>query len=263
VPFESQKAADLNREIYEKMYYFALSESCQMAKESKPYEYFHGSPLSNGLFQFDMYNDFEYDALTIGLQEWDELRANIVSSGVRNSLLIAQMPTATTSQIMGNNESIDPLTSNIYRRVTLSGDFMVINKYMYNHLNELGLLSDEEFLNSVRMSQGSIQDRENIPLEVREIYKTCWEIPQKAVIDQSAERQRFIDQSQSLNLHVADLSFSKFSSMIHYGWSKKLKTGCYYLRSRSSAEAKKVLDRSNQPEQQAYVCTEDVCTACQ
>jgi ribonucleoside-diphosphate reductase alpha chain len=240
LPWTSKEAANLNKEIFENIYYAAATESMIGASDGvwrnvsiETYRSFHGSPISKGKLQFDLWNE---TPMTTYL-DWDELR-KLCSTGMRNSLLIAPMPTASTSQILGNNECFEPFTSNIYTRRVLAGDFMVVNKYLVNDLVKIGLWTSE-IRSSIIANNGSIQDLPEIPGELRELYKTAWEIPQKTLINMSRDRAPFICQSQSLNLFIADPSFSKVSSMHMYAWKKGLKTGCYYLRTKAVATAQK------------------------
>ena len=240
LPWTSKEAANLNKEIFENIYYAAASESMIGASSDEwrnisidTYPSFHGSPVNKGKLQFDLWNE---TPMTTYL-DWNQLRKQC-STGMRNSLLIAPMPTASTSQILGNNECFEPFTSNIYTRRVLAGDFMVVNKYLVNDLVKLGLWTSE-IRSSIIANNGSIQDLPEIPGELRELYKTAWEIPQKTLINMSRDRAPFICQSQSLNLFVADPSFSKVSSMHMYAWKKGLKTGCYYLRTKAVATAQK------------------------
>jgi ribonucleoside-diphosphate reductase alpha chain len=240
LPWTSKEAANLNKEIFENIYYAAATESMIRACSDEwrnisihTYPSFDNSPISKGNLQFDLWNE---TPMTTYL-DWNELRRQC-STGMRKSLLIAPMPTASTSQILGNNECFEPFTSNIYTRRVLAGDFMVVNKYLVNDLVKLGLWTSE-IRSSIIANNGSIQDLPEIPGELRELYKTAWEIPQKTLINMSRDRAPFICQSQSLNLFVADPSFSKVSSMHMYAWKKGLKTGCYYLRTKAVATAQK------------------------
>ncbi len=240
LPWSSKEATNLNKEIFENIYYAAAYESMFGASPEEwrniamyTYHSFHGSPISKGKLQFDLWNE---TPMTTYL-DWNELR-KLCSTGMRNSLLVAPMPTASTSQILGNNECFEPFTSNIYTRRVLAGDFMVVNKYLVNDLVKLGLWTSE-IRSAIIANNGSIQDLPEIPGELRELYKTAWEIPQKTLINMSRDRAPFICQSQSLNLFVADPSFSKVSSMHMYAWKKGLKTGCYYLRTKAVATAQK------------------------
>jgi len=230
-PFESPEATILNKQIFETIYYGALEASCELAAKLGPYETYPGSPISKGVLQQDMWHVKPTD-----LWDWDKLRAKIAQHGVRNSLLLAPMPTASTAQILGNNESIEAYTSNIYTRRVLSGEFMVVNHHLLKDLTEMGIW-DEQMKNQIIANNGSIQSVERIPKEIRDLYKTVWEISQKQVINMAADRGAYIDQSMSLNIHIADPNYGKLSSMHFYGWRKGLKTGMYYLRSRPAVNA--------------------------
>ncbi|MEP7376907.1 MAG: ribonucleoside-diphosphate reductase subunit alpha [Chitinophagaceae bacterium] len=233
LPFESDVAKVLNKNIFETIYYAALVASKNIAKDLGAYETFEGSPLSKGIFQFDMWNVQPSDRYN-----WDALRAEIKEHGVRNSLLLAPMPTASTSQILGNNECFEPYTSNIYNRRVLSGEFVVVNKHLLKDLMGLGLWSDS-MKQRIIAANGSVQNIEEIPANLKEIYKTVWEIKQRTIIDMSADRGAFICQSQSLNLFVEQPNFAKLSSMHFYTWKKGLKTGMYYLRTKAATDAVK------------------------
>ncbi len=229
-PFDSEEARILNKNIFETIYYAALCASKDMAKVEGPYETFQGSPISQGIFQFDMWNVTPSDRW-----DWETLRKEIMEHGVRNSLLVAPMPTASTSQILGNNECFEPYTSNIYTRRVLSGQFMVVNKHLLKDLIDQGLWS-EEMKNAIIANNGSIQSIEGIPQETKDLYKTAWEIKQRAIIDMAADRGAFIDQSQSLNLFMESPNYKKLTSAHFYAWEKGLKTGMYYLRSRPAVD---------------------------
>lgn len=229
-PFDSEEARILNTNIFETIYFAALTASKDIAKVEGPYESFKGSPISEGKFQFDMWN-----VTPTNRWDWDTLRNEIKQHGVRNSLLVAPMPTASTSQILGNNECFEPYTSNIYTRRVLSGQFMVVNKHLLKDLIEIGLWS-EEMKNAIIANNGSIQSIEGIPQEIKELYKTAWEIKQRAIIDMAADRGAFIDQSQSLNLFMESPNYKKLTSAHFYAWEKGLKTGMYYLRSRPAVD---------------------------
>ena len=231
-PFESQKARDLNALIFETIYHAALEESCQLAIEEGPYETFAGSPASEGTLQFDMWEDPKLG----GDYDWDSLKDAIKKHGLRNSLLVAPMPTASTSQILGNNECIEPYTTNIYLRRTLAGEFVVINKHLVRALEKVNLWS-VDMKNEIIRAGGSIQEIPTIPTEIKELFKTVWEIKQRAIIDMARDRGCFIDQSQSMNLFVENPTASKLSSMHMYAWKSGLKTGMYYLRSKAKARA--------------------------
>jgi ribonucleoside-diphosphate reductase alpha chain len=233
LPFESDMAKILNKNIFETIYYAALVASKNIAKELGAYETFEGSPLSKGIFQFDMWNAQPSDRY-----DWDALRSEIKEHGVRNSLLLAPMPTASTSQILGNNECFEPYTSNIYNRRVLSGEFVVVNKHLLKDLMSLGLWNDS-MKQRIIAANGSVQNIDEIPANLKEIYKTVWEIKQRTIIDMSADRGAFICQSQSLNLFVEQPNFAKLSSMHFYTWKKGLKTGMYYLRTKAATDAVK------------------------
>ncbi len=233
LPFDSEMAKLLNKNIFETIYYAALVASNQLAKENGAYETYEGSPVSKGIFQFDLWNIQPSDRYN-----WDELRASIKEHGVRNSLLLAPMPTASTSQILGNNECFEPYTSNIYNRRVLSGEFVVVNKHLLKDLMNLGLWN-ESMKQRIIAANGSVQNIDEIPANLKEIYKTVWEIKQRTLIDMSADRGAFICQSQSLNLFVEQPNFAKLSSMHFYTWKKGLKTGMYYLRTKAAADAVK------------------------
>ncbi|KAL1236458.1 Ribonucleoside-diphosphate reductase large subunit [Trichinella spiralis] len=221
----------LNKKIFETIYYAALESSCDLAKQFGPYETYQGSPASKGILQYDMWNVQPTD-----LWDWESLKCRIEKYGLRNSLLLAPMPTASTAQILGNNESVEAYTSNVYTRRVLSGEFQIVNHHLMKDLVELGLW-DESLKNEIIANKGSIQSIESIPAEIRELYKTVWEISQKCVIDMAAERGAFIDQSQSLNIHIAEPNYAKLTSMHFYGWKKGLKTGMYYLRTKPAVTA--------------------------
>jgi len=230
-PFESEEAQLLNKQIFETIYYGALEASCELAEKVGAYETYEGSPVSKGILQYDMWNVTPTD-----LHDWAALKAKIAKHGVRNSLLLAPMPTASTAQILGNNEGIEAYTSNIYSRRVLSGEFQVVNQHLLRDLTELDLW-DDEMKNKLIASNGSIQGIEEIPEDIKNLYKTVWEISQKTVLKMAADRGAFIDQSQSLNVHVAEPNFAKLSSMHFYGWQAGLKTGMYYLRTKAAASA--------------------------
>ena len=229
-PFESDEARILNTNIFETIYYAALCASKDLAKIDGAYESYQGSPISQGQLQFDLWN-----VTPSNRWNWEALRQEILQFGVRNSLLVAPMPTASTSQILGNNECFEPYTSNIYTRRVLSGQFLVVNKHLLKDLIELGLWS-EEMKNAIIANNGSIQSIEGIPQEVKDLYKTAWEIKQRAIIDMAADRGAFIDQSQSLNLFMESPNYKKLTSAHFYAWEKGLKTGMYYLRSRPAVD---------------------------
>jgi len=229
--FDSPEARKLNRDIFETIYYAALTSSKDLSIEFGAYETFPGSPVSEGILQFDMWNEKPSDRW-----EWDVLREEIKKHGVRNSLLVAPMPTASTAQILGNNECFEPYTTNIYTRRVLSGEFIVVNKHLMRDLVKLGLWG-ESLKNKIIAANGSVQDIAEIPQNLKEIYKTAWEISQKAVLDMAADRGAFIDQSQSLNIFMENANFGKLTSMHFYGWKKGLKTGMYYMRTKAATDA--------------------------
>jgi len=240
MPFGSPASVKLNKEIFETIYFGAVTASNEIAKELGPYETFEGSPMSKGIFQFDMWTQqgevFEGETLTSGRWDWESLRHDVVKYGVRNSLLVAPMPTASTAQILSNNESIEPFTSNIYARRVLSGEFPVINKYLVKDLIKLGLWNSQ-LINQIVANKGSIQNIDAIPNDLKTLYKTVWEMSQKILIDMAADRAPFIDQSQSMNLFMAEPEEEKVTSMHFYAWSKGLKTGLYYMRTQPAADA--------------------------
>jgi len=235
IPFESEEAKQLDREIFEAIYYGAMCASVDLAEKEGPYQSFKGSPLSKGQFQFDLWNEQPSDRWN-----WEELRERVKTHGARNSLLLAPMPTASTSQILGNNECFEPFTSNIYIRKTLSGEFPVVNKHLVKDLVKLGLWN-ENLRDRIIINNGSIQDINEIPDDIKIIYKTAWEMSQKVIIDHAAIRAPFICQSQSMNLFVQDANFAKLSSAHFYGWDKGLKTGSYYIRTKAATTAIKGL----------------------
>lgn len=233
-PFDSEEAQKLNRDIFETIYFASMETSMELAIEEGPYSSFEGSPVSQGIFQFDMW-DVTPDS---GLWNWDELREKVIKNGVRNSLLLAPMPTASTSQILGNNECFEPYTSNIYSRRVLSGEFVVVNKHLLRDLVKIGLWNDT-MKNKLIAANGSVQAIAEIPAHLKELYKTAWEIKQKTIIDMSADRGAYICQSQSLNIFMTDPNFAKLTSMHFYSWKAGLKTGMYYLRTKAAADAVK------------------------
>jgi ribonucleoside-diphosphate reductase alpha subunit len=251
--FDSDEARQLNKDIFETIYFAAVTESCNLAESLGAYETFKGSPISKGLFQFDLWN-------TTPSTRWDwaSLRERVKKSGVRNSLLVAPMPTASTSQILGNNECFEPYTSNLYTRRTLAGEHIVVNKHLMRDLVRLGLW-DEEMREMIMAANGSIQGIEVIPQQLRDVYKTAYEISQKVIIDMSAERGAYICQSQSLNVFMEAPNFGKLSSMHFYAWQKGLKTGMYYLRSKAATDPIKFT--LSKKHQQQFVKQEATATA--
>jgi ribonucleoside-diphosphate reductase alpha subunit len=234
LPFHSDEAKLVNKRVFETIYHAALEKSCELAQRDGPYETFVGSPASQGILQFDMWN---VDP-TNDRYDWTALKQKIMTHGIRNSLLMAPMPTASTSQILGYNECIEPITSNIYSRRTMAGEFILTNKYLMSDLLKLDLWNDK-IKNNIIANNGSVQHIETIPQEIREKYKTVWELPMKHLIDMSADRGAFICQSQSLNLWLEDPNYNTLTSMHFYSWSKGLKTGIYYLRRRARHQAQK------------------------
>ncbi|BBN00646.1 ribonucleoside-diphosphate reductase alpha chain [Marchantia polymorpha subsp. ruderalis] len=273
MPFDSEEGRQLNRDIFEAIYFHSLKTSCQLAEEEGTYETYPGSPVSKGVLQPDMWGVRTSD----DRWDWVGLRESVAKHGVRNSLLVAPMPTASTSQILGNNECFEPYTSNIYSRRVLSGEFMVVNKHLLMDLTDMGLWSPE-LKNKVIHYNGSIQKLDEIPENLKAIYRTVWEIKQRSLVDMAADRGAFIDQSQSLNIHMDQPNFGKLTSLHFYTWSKGLKTGMYYLRSRAAADAikftvdatnlvKPEVETSNNLESQMaqMVCSlenKDECMAC-
>ena len=240
MPFDSPEARRLNEDIFETIYFGAMEASMELSKVHGPYQTFKGSPVSKGIFQFDMWNVTPKS----GRWNWDQLKRDVKQFGVRNSLLLAPMPTASTSQILGNNECFEPYTSNVYTRRTLSGEFIIANKHLMKDLMSLGLWS-ETMRQKLIATNGSVQPIPEIPQNIKDIYRTVWEISQKSIIDMSADRGAYICQSQSLNIHLTNPNFGKLTSMHFYAWKKGLKTGMYYLRSTAAADAIKfTLDKS-------------------
>jgi ribonucleoside-diphosphate reductase alpha chain len=249
LPWTSDAAAKLNREIFENIYYAAVAESVDQSILANPvdqwrgidvevprrgaYATFEGSPASRGKLQYDLW---EQEPTQTPYLDWAYLKGKVARYGMRNSLLVAPMPTASTSQILGNNECIEPFTSNMYSRRVLSGEFVVINKYLVDDLVQRNLWTPD-IRSQIIANNGSIQSIIELPSELRDLYKTSWEIPMKTLINMAADRAPFICQSQSLNLFVAEPSYSKLSSMHVYAWKKGLKTGCYYLRTKAVAKA--------------------------
>ena len=230
-PFDSDEARQLNKDVFETIYYAACTASKDMAKEEGAYETFPGSPASEGKLQFDM-----WDVTPSDRWEWDILKEEIKEHGMRNSLLMAPMPTASTAQILGNNECFEPYTSNIYTRRTLSGEFIVVNKHLLRDLTKLGLW-DDDMKNRLIAANGSIQNIDEIPENLKVLYRTAWEIPQRAILDMAADRGAYICQSQSLNIFMENVNNSKLTSMHFYAWKKGLKTGMYYLRTKAATDA--------------------------
>ncbi len=274
MPFDSEEAKQLNKDIFEAIYFGAVTESCALAKRDGAYQTYEGSPASKGQLQYDLWNVTPSDRF-----DWAALKEEMAEHGLRNSLLLAPMPTASTSQILGNNECFEPYTSNIYTRRTLSGEYIIVNKHLLQDLIKLDMWNDE-VKEAMMASNGSIQHIEGIPQEIKDLYKTVWEISQKVIIDMAADRGAYICQSQSLNLFVQDANFGKLSSMHFYGWKKGLKTGMYYLRSKaavdpikftlSSKHQQKFVEKAGNEQEvmdleaaEGQVCTmEDGCLMC-
>ncbi len=238
LPFESDEADTLQKDIFETIYFAALTSSKDLSKEVGPYESISGSPIEKGIFQFEMWNKTDKDLS--GRWDWKKLRKEVVNYGVRNSLLVAPMPTASTAQILGNNEAFEPFTTNLYSRRTLSGEFIMINKHLVNDLLKLGMWN-EDIKKKLIMENGSVQNIPEIPTQMKEVYKTVWEMSQKRILQMAANRSIFIDQSQSLNLFIADATKAKLLAAHLFGWKLGLKTGMYYLRTRSAVDALKGL----------------------
>ncbi len=239
MPFDSAEARQLNKEIFETIYYAAMTASKDLAKVEGAYETWEGSPISKGVFQFDMWN-----VKPTNRWEWDVLREEVIKYGVRNSLLLAPMPTASTAQILGNNECFEPYTSNLYTRRVLSGEFIIVNKHLLRDLVKLGLWNPT-MRQKLMAANGSIQDIPEIPQDIKDLYKTAWELSQKAIIELAADRGAYICQSQSLNIFMENANFGKLTSMHFYGWKKGLKTGMYYLRTKAATNAIKfTVDKS-------------------
>ncbi|SDE50710.1 ribonucleoside-diphosphate reductase subunit alpha [Cellulophaga baltica] len=254
LPFTSDEAKAMNQEIFETLYFAAVTASMEMAKEEGAYSSYEGSPISQGEFQYNLWGI--KDEELSGRWDWDKLRKEVKKNGVRNSLLVAPMPTASTSQILGNNECFEPYTSNIYTRRVLSGEFIVVNKHLLEDLVNLGLWN-ENLKQELMRANGSIQHIDIIPQDIKELYKTVWELSMKDIIDMSRQRGYFIDQSQSLNLFMEGANFSKLTSMHFYAWKSGLKTGMYYLRTKSAVDAIKfTLDNTKKKEVPVSVAAE-------
>ena len=247
IAYESEEAKEINKLIFETIYFGALEASCELAQEKGAYETFKNSPISEGKFQFDLWN-----VNPSSKWDWETLRTKIKKYGVRNSLTTACMPTASTGIILGNTETFQIQTSNIYKRQTLSGEFLLVNRYLVNELSQMGLWN-KEMRDKIILENGSVENISEIPAELKEVYKTVWEVSQKTVIDMAADRAPFIDQTQSMNLWLSTPTFGKVNSMHMYAWKKGLKTGMYYLRSRSAVDAVKVTVSSEQAAKQAYI----------
>jgi ribonucleoside-diphosphate reductase alpha chain len=262
--FDSADARRLNKEIFETIYYASLTASADLAKQDGHYESYEGSPISKGILQHDLWG-----VETSSRWDWNSLRAKIKTYGVRNSLLMAPMPTASTSQILGNNECIEPVTSNIYTRRVLSGEFAMVNKHLVRDLIQLGLWN-EEMKDRIIAHNGSVQYIPEIPADMKELYRTVWEIKQKSILEMAADRGAFIDQSQSLNVHMEDTNFGKLSSLHFTAWKLGLKTGMYYLRTRPAVDAikftiKEPTQKTAAEQAAAMVCSlenPEACVSC-
>merc|ERR1712165_410096 len=230
LPFESEGARRLNTEIFETIYFAALDASCELAVLEGPYESFQGSPASKGQLQFDLWGVKPKS----GRWDWNALKEKIAKHGMRNSLLVAPMPTASTAQILGNNESFEPYTQNLYVRRTLSGEFVQVNRHLLRDLIKRGLWTDD-MRTQLIAHNGSVQQL-GLPADLKELYKTVWEVKQRTVLDMAADRGAYIDQSQSLNIHMVDATQAKLSSMHFHGWQLGLKTGMYYLRTKAATD---------------------------
>ena len=256
MPFTSEKAKELNQDIFETLYFAALNASVEESKKNGPYKTYKGSPVSKGEFQHNMWGI--KDEELSGRWDWTKLRKDVLKHGVRNSLLVAPMPTASTSQILGNNECFEPYTSNLYTRRVLSGEFIIVNKHLLKDLVELGLWN-EDMKHELMRSNGSIQDIKQIPDDLKELYRTVWEMSMKDIIDMARHRGYFIDQSQSLNLFMEGATMSKLTSMHFYAWKSGLKTGMYYLRTKSAVDAIKfTLEKKDKAEVEETVEVETV-----
>jgi ribonucleoside-diphosphate reductase subunit M1 len=255
MPFDSPEAKLLNQQIFETIYHGGLEASCELAAKHGTYGSYEGSPVSKGELQYDMWG-----VTPTELQDWAGLKAKIAEHGVRNSLLLAPMPTASTAQILGNNEACEPFTSNVYARRVLSGEFQCVNKHLLKDLSDLGLWN-EDMKNMLVANNGSVQAIPGIPANIKALYKTVWEISQKTLIDMAADRGAFIDQSQSFNVHIADPNFAKLTSMHFYAWKKGLKTGMYYLRTKAAAAAIQfTVDKTKIKEQAEKNAADMVCS---
>ena len=259
-PFDSPEARDLNRDIFETIYFAALTSSCDLAKIDGPYDSYDGSLVSQGYLQFDMWG-----VVPSNRWDWAALRQEIAKHGLRNSLLLAPMPTASTAQILGNNECFEPFTTNIYSRRVLSGEFPMVNQYLLRDLMANDLW-DADMRNEILKNNGSVKNISRIPEEIRALYKTVWEIPQRCLIDMAADRGAFIDQSQSLNLFMTDPTYAKLTSMHFYAWKKGLKTGMYYLRTKGAAQAIQFTVDQTSGKAEDVVCTREAreagCLSC-
>ena len=248
LPFESPGAKALNKEIFETLYFAAMTASKDQAIEFGTYETYAGSPVSNSIFQYDMWG-----VVPSNRWDWSQLKAEVKKHGVRNSLLLAPMPTASTAQILGNNECFEPYTSNLYTRRVLSGEFIIVNRHLLKDLVKAGLWNRDMRL-KIMSANGSIQNISEIPQDIKDLYKTAWEISQKTILELAADRGAYICQSQSLNIFMENANFAKLTSMHFYGWEKGLKTGMYYLRTKAATDAIKfTVDQAMSSEPEALV----------
>jgi ribonucleotide reductase alpha subunit len=271
IPFYSDEAKVLNRRIFETIYHASLEQSMEIAKTDGPYETFAGSPASQGILQFDMWHEYNTSATPLPptevytVEEWASLKNDIIKHGLRNSLLVAPMPTASTSQILGFNECFEPITSNIYSRKTLAGNFILTNKYLTEDLISLNMWNDT-IRNEIVANNGSIQSIADIPDEIKKRYLTVWEIPMRHLIDMSAERGQYVCQSQSLNLWMKDPTYAKLNAMHFHSWNRGLKTGIYYLRRQAVSQAQQFTVEptaiANTAITNNATCTETVCETC-
>jgi ribonucleoside-diphosphate reductase alpha chain len=266
LPYDDPRALAVDQEVMETIYHGAMEASCDLVSEDKekPYDGFEGSPLSRGEFQFDLWGVQPQS----GRYDWSALRRRVMRHGVRNSLLTALMPTASTSQILGNCECFEPFQSNVYKRTTLAGEFLVVNQHLMRTLMHLGLWT-ADVRNRIMSDDGSVQGIQEIPEAVRAVYRTVWEIPQRSIIDHAVARGPFVCQSQSMNLFMAQPSFAKMSSALMYAWKKGLKTGVYYLRSSAAVEAKRVdfssskeISKGTEETNKRVECNDTVCVVC-
>lgn len=267
LPFESLEARNINRQIFETMYYYALKRSMELAKIYGPYSTFMGSPASQGKLQFDLWDIDIKDYTVCPELDWEQLRSDIVTYGLRNSTLIALMPTATTSIILGNSSCFEPLISNIYKKKTLAGEFTMLNKFLVEDLMKLDLWNNKTY-EAIKSADGSIQHIKEIPDDIKALYKTVWEIKQKVIVDLCVDRGPFVCQSQSMNLFFAEPNEDKMTQASIYAWAKGLKTLCYYTRTQKASNAIKYTvsvkeEKEEEKVKSEYVCTDDVCIMCQ
>jgi ribonucleoside-diphosphate reductase alpha chain len=267
IPFHSEEARVLNREIFETIYYSALKASMTLAARHGPYETFAGSPASQGILQFDMWgvdptsDSYPEPKYRTQRYDWNTLKTQIQKHGLRNSLLLAPMPTASTSQILGNNECFEPITSNIYTRRTLAGEFIMVNRYLIRDLIALGLWNERVKTNIIA-NQGSVQYIDGLPDALKLKYKTVWEMPMRHIIDMAADRGAFICQSQSMNLWVEEPNYNILTSMLFYAWNKGLKTGVYYLRRKAKHQAQQFTVEPEKAGADAATAEDEICEFC-